>query len=74
MFGDTYPTKYMGITTDTFRRLKFRLLINLPFYTKTYNTDRATKIELLMLVLETMVISRLNGISMEFMDCLNEDT
>ena len=41
-----------------------------------YAADRASKIELLMLVLEVMVISRLkilNGISMELMECLNKD-
>ena len=39
---------------------------------------RTSKIELLMLVSEVMVIYRLkilnNGISMEFMECLNKDT
>ena len=59
MFGDTYPIKYMGKTTDAFRRLKFWLTVNLSFQVKTYAPDRASKIDLLMLVLEVMVTSSL---------------
>ena len=31
VFGDIYPTKYVGKTTDTFGRLEFQLPVNLPF-------------------------------------------
>ena len=62
MFGDIYPTNYMGQTTDIFGRLKFRLPVNLQFLAKSYAADRATKIVLLMLVMEVMVISRLKNI------------
>ena len=61
MFGDIYPMSYMGKTTDTFGRLKFRLQVNSPFQAKTYAADRATKTELLMLVSDIMVISRLKN-------------
>ena len=59
MFGDIYPTKYMGKSTDTFRRMKFWLTQILPFYAKTYAVSRDSKIELLMLVSDIIVISRL---------------
>ena len=61
MFGDIYPTKYMGKTTDMFGRLKFQLPQNLPFQAKTCATGRASKIELLMLVSEVMVIFKLKS-------------
>ena len=56
----------MGKTTDTFGRLKFWLPVNLPFQAKPYAADRATKIELLMLALEVMVISMLKNASWYF--------
>ena len=34
MFGDIYPMKYMGKTTDTFGRMKFRLPITYRFKPK----------------------------------------
>ena len=65
--------KYMGKAIDTFGMLKFQPPLKQKFETKTCAVGRASKIELLMLVLYLMMISRLkilNGISME---CLNED-
>ena len=60
MFGDIYPTKCMGRTTDTFEKLKFWLPQNLPFQAKACTAaGRASKIDLLLLVLNIMVISRL---------------
>ena len=70
-----YPTKYMGKTTDTFWRLKFRLPVNLPFLADTYAASRDSYIELLILVSDFMVNIRLKilkGISVESMECLNE--
>ena len=67
--------KYMGRTTNMFGRLKFD-------YHKTchlsqnYAAGRASNIKLLMLVLEFKVNYRLKilkGISVECMECLNED-
>ena len=49
---------------------------NLPFKAKACAAGRANKIELLILISDIMVISWLkifNGISVEFMECLNED-
>ena len=51
MFGDIYPTKYIGKTTDIFGRSKFQLQ-NFCYKPKlTYAVDRASHLELLMLVL-----------------------
>ena len=66
----------MGKTTDMFFRSKFQLPQNSPFKTKTCAAGRASNIELSMLVLDFMVKFRLkilNGISVESMECLNED-
>ena len=35
MFGDIYPTKCMGKTSDMFGRMKFRLPQNIPLQVKT---------------------------------------
>ena len=67
--------RYVGKTTDTFGRLKFWLPQNLPFQGKTYGAGRASNIEL-MLVLYFKVDYRmkiLESISVECMECLNED-
>ena len=61
MFGDIYPMKYTGKTTDMFERLKFQLPQNLPFQAKTCTVGRASKIELLMLVSDLMVIFKLKN-------------
>ena len=48
----------------------------LAVLSQTYPADRASKIELLVLVSEVMVISRLKNTQwyfMEFMECLNKD-
>ena len=66
MFGDIYPMSYMGKTTDMFGKLKFWLPVNLPFQAKTYVADRVNKIELLMLALDIMVISRLKNTQWHF--------
>ena len=66
----------MGKTTDTFFGSKFQLPQNSPFYTKTCAAGRANNIELSMLVSDFMVKCRLkilDGISVESMECLNED-
>ena len=72
-----YLTEYMGKSTGTFGRLKFQLLQNQLLQAKfVLQVRRARRIELLMLVSEVMVIYRLkilNGISMKFIECLNED-
>ena len=79
MFGDIYPTKYVGKTTDTFGRMKFQLPQNSLYrftQVKTYAASREGKIELLILVPDFMVKSQLkilNDIPLEFMECLNED-
>ena len=68
--------KYMGKRTDRFGRMKFQPPQTLPFQAKANATSRESKIELLILVSDFMVNHRLkilNGISMEFMECLNED-
>ena len=68
--------KYMGKTTDIFRRMKFWLPQNLLFQAKTCAAGRASKIELSMLVLDIVMISRLkifDGTSVEFMESLDED-
>ena len=52
MFGDIYPMKYMGKTTDTFGRLKFWFPQNFLFYAKIHAADRASNFDLLMLVLD----------------------
>ena len=56
-----FHMKYMGKTTDTFGRLKFQLPQTLPFQAKTCIAGRASKIELLMLVLDFMGIYRLKN-------------
>ena len=59
---------------DIFGRSKFRLPQNPPFKAETYAAGRANSIELLMLVLDFVVNSRLkilNGVSVEAMECLN---
>ena len=61
MFGDIYPAKFMGKTTDTFGRLKFWLSVKLLFQSKTYAASRESNIELLMLGSGFMVNSTLNN-------------
>ena len=61
MFGDIYPMKSLGRTTDTFGRSKFRLPVNLLFYVKTYAASRESHIELLILASDFMVNSRLKN-------------
>ena len=56
--------------------LTFQLPQNSPFQAKTCATGTANNIELLMLALDFVVDSRLkilNGISVESMECYNED-
>ena len=68
--------KYMGKATDVFGRSKYQLPQNSPFEAKTCAAGRANNIELLMLVLDFTVNSKLkihNGISVESMECLNKD-
>ena len=55
-----------NITTDTFGRLKFWLPQNLPFQAKTYAQSRETDIELLMLVSDFIVKSKLKNTLMHF--------
>ena len=55
-----------GKTTYTCRRLKCWLPQNLPFKAKTCAAGRANKIELLMLISDTMVISRLRNTQWHF--------
>ena len=60
MYGDIYPMKHMGKTTDMFGWwMKFRLPQKLLFYAKTYPADRASYMQLLMLVLDFVVHYRL---------------
>ena len=66
----------MRKATDMFGRMKLRLPQDLSFSAKIYAASRESKIELLILVSDFTVNSRLKilyGISMEFMECLNED-
>ena len=56
MFGDIYPMKYMGKTTDMFGRMKFWLAQNF-----TYAISRESRIELSMLFSDFMVNSRLKN-------------
>ena len=58
VFGDIYPTKYMGTTTDTFGRLKSQLPLNLQYHFKPKVMLQEEKGK---------------GISVECMECLNED-
>ena len=52
MYGNVYPTKYMGKTTDTFGRLKFGCHKTYCFKSKVMlQVEQATQ-ELLMLVLD----------------------
>ena len=63
----------MGKTADTFGRLELWLPQNLPFKAKTY---AANDMQLLMLVLEFKVDHKLKifkGISVECVECLNDD-
>ena len=56
--------------------MKYWLPQNSPFQAKTYAESRESKIELLMLISDFMVNSKLKilkGISVEFIECLNED-
>ena len=65
--------KFMGKTTDTLGRSKFQLLQNSRFKP---SSGRENNIELLILVLDFMVnyrLKMLNSISVESMECLNED-
>ena len=75
MLGDIYPTKYLRNTTDMFGRMKLRLPQDLSFSAKIYAASRESKIELLMLVSDFMVNSRLKNTLwyLEFMECLNKD-
>ena len=61
LYGDIYPTRCMEKTTDMFQRLRFWLPQNLPFYVKIYAAGRASKVELLMLVLDFKVDYRLKN-------------
>ena len=66
----------MGKANDTFGRMKFQPPQNLLLQGKTNAASRESKIELLMLVSDFMVNSTLkilNGVSVESMECLNED-
>ena len=59
--------KCMSRTTDAFEELKFWLAQNQPFEAKTFAAaGRASKIELLFLVLNVMVISRLKSTQCHF--------
>ena len=49
MYGNIYPTKCMGKTTDTFGRLKLKET-KLTFKAKPCAAGKASNIELLMLV------------------------
>ena len=55
--------KYMGKRTDRFGRMKFQTL---PFYAKTNAASRESKIELLILVSDFMVNSRLKNTQWHF--------
>ena len=68
MFGDIYPTKYMGKTTDMFRRLKFRLPVNLRFYCNTYAASREKQYRVIntTVVSDFMVDSMLKNIQRYF--------
>ena len=63
MFGDhIYPTKYSyGKTIDRFGRMKFWLSQNLLFYAKTYAASGECKMELLIIVSDFMMNSRLKN-------------
>ena len=63
MYGDIYPTKYTGKTTDTFDGSKSKIVLQI---------EPANNVQLLMLALGFVVNSRFNGISVESMECLNE--
>ena len=65
-------------TTDRFGMMKFWPPQNLLFKAKTYAASRESNIELLIIVSDFMVNSWLKiyilyGISIEFIECLNED-
>ena len=66
MYNDIYPIKYMGKTTDMFGRLKFWLPQNPSFQAKTCAAGRANNIDLLMLVLDFVVNSRLKNTQWHF--------
>ena len=61
MYGDIYSMKYMGKTTDMFYVLwlKIRLPETLSLQAKSYAAGRANNTELLMLVSDFKVNSRL---------------
>ena len=60
MYGDIYPTKYIGKTTDKFGRLKFQLPQTHHFNPKlVLQVEQTINIELLMLVLDFIMNSRL---------------
>ena len=62
MCGDIYPIKYMGKTTDKFGRSKFRLPQTHHFKPKlVLQVEQTTYIELLMLVLDFVMNSRLKN-------------
>ena len=66
----------MEKTTDMSGRLKFWLPQNLLIKAKIYAADRSNNLELLILVLDFKVdykLKTLEGISVECMECLNED-
>ena len=67
----------MGKTTDTFLYLKIRLPQTLLLYSKSYAAGRASNTELLMLVSDFKVNSRLKNTQRNFQwnpwNVLNED-
>ena len=77
MYGDIYSMKYMGKTTDTFLWSKIWLPQTLSLLAKSYAAGRAYNTELLMLVSDIKVNSRLKNIQRNFQwnsrNALNED-
>ena len=69
--------KYMGKTTDTFLWLKIRLPRTLSLQAKSYAAGRANNTQLLMLVSDVKVNSRLKNTQRNFQwnpwNALNED-
>ena len=61
MFGNIDPTKYMGETTDMLEGRNFGCYKPFLFQAKTYAVDRASNLELLMLVLDFKVDYRLKN-------------
>ena len=58
--------KYMGKRTDRFGRMKFPPPQTLPFQAKTNAASRESEIELLILVSDFMVNSRLKNTQWHF--------